>query len=202
MKFATYLILFCVYLFVAPFVQGSEADRINKIVKPVRDQVSKHEERIRALETSVQKDSNEQNKRIADHDQQINALETSVKRDSGEQNKRIDQLEETVGKQAAAINKLIVQLKEVQGKLDITAKAIDKVDGVTVENRKRVHVLLSVLTPVVIVVLAVFAFFFWPRNTIVSPAVDVSGRSKCPRCGWEHDPADTVCKNPACKTQF
>ncbi len=25
---------------------------------------------------------------------------------------------------------------------------------------------------------------------------------KCPRCGQEHAPGDTICKNPNCKTQF
>ena len=29
-----------------------------------------------------------------------------------------------------------------------------------------------------------------------------SALPKCPRCGQEHDPGDTICKNPNCKTQF
>jgi hypothetical protein len=27
-------------------------------------------------------------------------------------------------------------------------------------------------------------------------------RPKCPRCGQEHNPGDTICKNPNCRTQF
>ncbi len=40
-----------------------------------------------------------------------------------------------------------------------------------------------------------------PNNNTVVPRLD-NGLPKCPRCGMEHDPGDTVCKNPNCKTQF
>lgn len=43
-------------------------------------------------------------------------------------------------------------------------------------------------------------WLFFPRKA--SPPIAPVGRPKCPRCGWEHDPGDTICKNPACKTQF
>ena len=45
----------------------------------------------------------------------------------------------------------------------------------------------------------------WTRSyTPKSPFASAGpgARPKCPRCGWEHDPGDTICKNPACKTQF
>ena len=71
-------------------------------------------------------------KAVEYHGTRIKALETSVKKDSEEQNKRLDDLERTVGKQAEAINSLISQLQEVQKKLDITTKTIDKL----VEQRK------------------------------------------------------------------
>lgn len=46
-------------------------------------------------------------------------------------------------------------------------------------------------------------WLFFPRKVDCSPSdLSASGRPKCPRCGWEHDPSDTICKNPDCKTQF
>ena len=59
-----------------------------------------------------------------------------------------------------------------------------------------------------IIVLGILPFFKlnWktsdtPSVLPMQPATD-SGRPKCPRCGQEHNPADTICKNPNCKTQF
>jgi hypothetical protein len=37
-------------------------------------------------------------------------------------------------------------------------------------------------------------------DSVPPPSGDVLPR--CPRCGQEHGPDDTVCKNPACRTQF
>ena len=54
------------------------------------------------------------------------------------------------------------------------------------------------------VVLLFIGWLFWPRKMALPPSssINSSTRPKCPRCGWEHDPADTICKNPDCKTQF
>ena len=41
-----------------------------------------------------------------------------------------------------------------------------------------------------------------PAPNIVAPSCSDNGLPKCPRCGMEHNPGDTVCKNPKCKTQF
>ena len=142
-------------------------------------------------------------KTVSGHETRIHALESSVKNDSEEQNKRLGDMERTVGNQAEAINKLISQLKEVQEKLDITTKAIDEVGGTTEGNQRWVKILLSILIPVVAIILAVLGFAFWPRKVLSpSASTDSSTHPKCPRCGWEHDPKDTVCKNPNCKTQF
>ena len=46
-------------------------------------------------------------------------------------------------------------------------------------------------------------WLFFPRKAIPAPSgISHAGRPTCPRCGREHDPGDTVCKNPACRTQF
>ena len=62
---------------------------------------------------------------------------------------------------------------------------------------------LIILLSIVSVIIAVCAFVFWPHKTKpVSILGDMPSRLKCPRCGWEHVPGDTICKNPDCKTQF
>lgn len=58
--------------------------------------------------------------------------------------------------------------------------------------------------------IAILGFFIWVRtgSKIVTAQASQkqtevdSNLPKCPRCGQEHDPTDTVCKNPNCKTQF
>lgn len=41
------------------------------------------------------------------------------------------------------------------------------------------------------------------RKKSLSGPIDAGNTlPKCPRCGQEHDPGDTICQNPACKTQF
>ena len=170
-----FLVVFS-FLFAASLARGDEAARIEAKVKPVRDQVARHEQRIKALESSV-------------------------KSDSENQNKRLDELKSTVDQQTTAINQLIGQLREAQEKLAITAKTIDEVGGKTEGNRRWVRILRSVMIPVALIVLAVVGFAFWPRKTVAaSSSVEAPARPKCPRCGWEHDPDETICKN--CKIQF
>ena len=41
-----------------------------------------------------------------------------------------------------------------------------------------------------------------PKSNVTASPHLGNGLPKCPRCGMEHDPGDTVCKNPKCKTQF
>lgn len=59
-----------------------------------------------------------------------------------------------------------------------------------------------------IIVLGIFTVFKINGKTPNTPSVlpmhpaTNSGRPRCPRCGQEHDPGDTICKNPNCKTQF
>ena len=46
-------------------------------------------------------------------------------------------------------------------------------------------------------------FIFWPRKVITpSKVLDSSSSLKCPRCGQERAPNDTVCRNPKCNTKF
>ena len=114
--------------------------------------------------------------------------------------KRLDELSQTVQKQSETINTLIRQLEEVQKKLEINAEKIDSFPRDPPSTPLWVKILLATI---VAIILAVLGFAFWPRKTVSpSSSADSSDRPTCPRCGWEHDPKDTVCKNPNCKTQF
>ncbi len=114
--------------------------------------------------------------------------------------KRLEELYQTVQKQSETINTLSGQLKEVQGKLQINANEIASLPRDPPPTPLWVKMPLAII---VALILAVLVFAFWPRKT-VSPSVSTesSDRPKCPCCGWEHDPKDTVCKNPNCKIQF
>lgn len=139
-------------------------------------------------------------KAVEYHETRIKALETSVKKDSEEQNKRIAELEKKVddlSKELTALDKWCHE------KWDKVVEELEKANKKTEKVDKKCSYSLWLLVPVTIVILAVVVFAFWPRKA-VPPSLppDPSDRPKCPRCGWEHDPKDTVCKNPNCKTQF
>ena len=114
---------------------------------------------------------------------------------------RIANLENRIDEQALTINQLVDRLNEVQRSLEINADTISKVRETTKRTSAWVRVLRAVLVPVGLIVLVILGFFFWPRRTI-SPPSDTSARPKCPRCGLEHEPGDTICKNPSCQTRF
>jgi uncharacterized coiled-coil protein SlyX len=176
----THIILICAALLaLTPLVHASEQGRIDARIKPVKTQVENHETRIKALESSVKKDSNEQNQKIAG-------------------------LERQLGEQESKINELVRELNAVKSKLDASSKSIDTLATTAKGARRTGNLALWILLPVAALVLLFVGFFLWPRNragqTVASP--EPGSRPKCPRCGWEHDPGDTVCKNPSCKVQF
>ena len=172
-------ILFCAALLaLSPLVHASEQDRIDARIKTVKTQVSEHDKRIKKLEDSVKADSQEQNKKIA-------------------------ALEERQRAQGAKIDELVRELNAVKSNLDASSKSIDTLASTAKGARRTGNILLWILLPVAALVLLFAGFFFWPHNHIGQPpAPEPGARPKCPGCGWEHDPADTVCKNPACKVQF
>ena len=106
--------------------------------------------------------------------------------------------------QKAKINELTEKLNETRKLLDKNLNDIEKLRGGTERTGHRVRTILLLLVPIAAIVLLFAVFFFWPRNRAgqTTASVEPGARPKCPRCGWEHDPADTVCKNPACKVQF
>ena len=49
-------------------------------------------------------------------------------------------------------------------------------------------------------VIFIVGFFLLARNARKKVSVSTQDNLHCPRCGWEHRPEETVCKN--CKTHF
>lgn len=113
---------------------------------------------------------------------------------------RVDKLEKSLQAQAETNKQLSAQLENLKKDLGEQIQTTDtKADKVG----KRWMIALWVGIPLLVLVLLGVGFLFVPtssRSGISSR--EGGGRPKCPRCGWEHDPGDTVCKNPACKTQF
>ena len=135
--------------------------------------------------------------------EEVRTVNSEQNRMLSEMNLRVDKLEENLQTQAKTINQLIEQLENLQNKLGENAEKINKLDTKTEKVGKRWVIALWVGIPVVVLLLAGVVFLFLPTPFLSSTGQqDGSGRPKCPCCGWEHDPGDTVCKNPACKTQF
>ncbi len=159
---------------------------VGAYAKPDKDDSKYTDEKVGKVQKSVEY-----------HETRIKALETSVKKDSEEQNKRIAELEKKVddlSKDLAALDKWA---KEKWG---IGVQELEKVKD---QDPKVPFWVKLLLFSVAAIILAVLGFAFWPRKTVSPPSsAESSDRPKCPRCGWEHDPKDTVCKNPNCKTQF
>ena len=126
-------------------------------------------------------------------DQIVAEVENRIRRTDDAQNRRIGELERKVDELSKELFALQEWTKEKWG---VSIDEIKRVDG-----KSSVSIWLLLLIAFVIV--AILAFAFWPRKRLEPGLSSSSGlHPKCPRCGWEHDPSDTVCKNPACKTHF
>lgn len=128
---------------------------------------------------------------------------------------RVDKLEKSLQAQAETNKQLSAQLESLKKDLDEQMRAqlenlkkdlgeqIQTTDTKAEKVGKRWVIALWVGIPLLVLVSLGICFLFVPSSTRSAIGVrDGGGRPKCPRCGWEHDPADTICKNPACKTQF
>lgn len=126
-------------------------------------------------------------------DQIVAEVENRIRRTDDAQSRRIGELENKVEELSKELSALENWTKEKWG---VSIDELKRVDG-----KSSVSIWLLLL--IVVVIVAILAFAFWPRRRLESVLTSDSGlRPKCPRCGWEHDPGDAVCKNPACKMHF
>lgn len=61
----------------------------------------------------------------------------------------------------------------------------------------RYQILIAVLS-IAIVFLVIVAWVCWVRMS--TQVIHIEDHTKCPFCGWEHDPEETVCRH--CNTKF
>ena len=125
--------------------------------------------------------------RIARQERLISTLKT----ENGE-------LRERVERQESAISALKAQNDTLRSRSEET----NEKDGPE-EPAKRGRAVRWVLLLTAAVVCVILCFMFWPRKSNSGTTRHASSdKSRCPRCGWEHGPNDTICRNPNCKTQF
>ena len=111
-----------------------------------------------------------------------------------------------VDKHSAQIEKLQASVNKLQERVDSLEKSATNLETIGRKGDKtdiKANVALWITIPIVMVICSILCLTFWPRKSrVASLSLTLSDKHKCPRCGWKHDPGDTVCKNPNCKTQF
>lgn len=104
------------------------------------------------------------------------------------------------------IQKLESDVSRLQEKVDILekgAKNLDALDTKVKGTDRNANIALWISLSIVLSVCGILCLVFWPRKSKTSTInPTLSDKHKCPRCGWEHGPEDTVCRNPNCRTQF
>ena len=104
------------------------------------------------------------------------------------------------------IQKLESDVNRLQKRVDSLEKGATNLESIGRKGDKtdiKANVALWITIPIVMVICSILCFAFWPRKSkSVAISSARSDQHKCPRCGWEHDPDDTVCRNPNCRTQF
>ena len=126
-------------------------------------------------------------------------------------NERLDKLESSTTQADDDLNMQVKELRASVRELQSKVDSLWKTGATNLETigRKgdkadiKANVALWISVPIVMLVCGVICLVLWPKKTsavaIKSARTD---KNKCPRCGWEHDPRDIICKNPECKTQF
>lgn len=137
--------------------------------------------------------------RVEEDEKRIVDLEKREKENNDGQAERIRELE-------GEVNRLSSELAELkkwgEDKWSVGKEELSRANQTAVDGNAKGNLALWILLPVAALVLLFAVFFFWPRKRDgqSSTPLEPGSRPKCPRCGWEHDPGDTACKNPACKT--
>ena len=163
-----------------PFVN---AYNDNDARKALRTTISEINDNIDNLRASAARDDEALSSRI---NKSLDELRTSIAKKDKDLSSRIDELQ-------ASVNELQERVDSLWEK---GATNLDKTDI-------KANVALWITIPIVMVICGILCLAFWPRRSKAATTNSTrADQHKCPRCGWEHDPGDTVCKNPNCKTQF
>ena len=114
--------------------------------------------------------------------------------------KSINVLNERIQKLESDVSRL---QKTVDSRWDKGVKNLDALDSKVKGTVRNANIALWISLSIVLSVCGTLCLVFWPRKSktiAINPTL--SDKHKCPRCGWEHGPEDTVCRNPNCRTQF
>ena len=109
------------------------------------------------------------------------------------------------GKNQEEINELNNKVSELEKENQSLKKESQKLkkerDDAEAKARER-YITLSIIAYTVLgfALLLIGGFVFIVRAAKHAPAKMSNDSLHCPRCGWEHGPDETVCKN--CKTRF
>ena len=117
---------------------------------------------------------------------------------------RASKTNDEISKIQSSIANIQQKLEEVEKKVDSNIKDTGNIAGTT---KKHTVLTLIILIPIAIIVIAFLIYLFYPSqakkemdSAIASTIKNNVSQSKCPMCGWEHAPDETVCKN--CGTKF
>lgn len=159
------------------------------IASPDRDDMKYTDGKVKKVRDEWVESHNKLVEVVDEKTVQIKELQASVNKSDKVLNNRIEELQ-------ASVNELQAKVESLWEKGATIGRKGDKTDI-------KANVALWITIPIVMVICGVLGFAFWPRKSKSVPVSAArSDQRKCPRCGWEHDPSDTVCKNPNCKTQF
>lgn len=126
-------------------------------------------------------------------DRRISEEIRPIKHDIKALNERIQKLESGVSNLQEVVN----------SRWDTGVKNLDDLGSKVKGTDRNANIALWISLSIVLSVCGTLCLVFWPRKSktiAINPTL--SDKHKCPRCGWEHGPEDTVCRNPNCRTQF
>lgn len=141
----------------------------------------------------------------------LDELRSSVRSADNQNVKNLNKLRTYDEALSNRIEELQVTVSNLQAKVDRMGRKGNKTDelatpdkhGFAIASDDNSNVALWITIPIVMAICG-FLFLVFRSRRSKSSAINHtrSEHNKCPRCGWEHDPGATVCKNPNCKTQF
>ena len=140
-------------------------------------------------------------------DRRLSEAINPIKSDIRDLTEGIGNHTETIRTLTERIKRLETDVSNLQQEIDSLwnkgAKNFDDLDTKVKGTDRNANIALWISLSIVLSVCGILCLVFWPRKSkAASLNPTLSDKPKCPRCGWEHDPGATVCKNPNCKTQF
>ena len=123
-------------------------------------------------------------------------------------NMKIELLEEKIQSSEDQLSDLIMilakdhkilknKISNLENSLEEKNILISNIGKTTGKTKRNVFITFIMIFIIVVIIIAFLAFIFWPAKTpkMTNLASDASTQLKCPKCGWEHAPGETTCRN-------